>query len=197
MKEFSHLTDDELVTMYADGCNEAFDALLLRYKDPLFNYIFFRINKQELADDVFQETFVKAIVHIKDGRYSCHGHFFPWLTRIAHNIIMDQFRVESQMPVVSAEANDGCVMNSAAIIDTYHEEQLINEQTLKDVHRLMMHLPESQRKVVEMRYYQNLSFKEIAEMTGVSVNTSLGRMRYALQNMRRMAKENGISLEWM
>lgn len=192
------LTDDELVDKYVGGCNEAFDELLFRYKTRLYNYISFQLGQQqELCDDVFQETFVKVIVSLKQDRYVKSGHFFSWLTRIAHNIIMDQYREDSQMPMVTSDDCERNFQNEPMLADSSLEVQLINEQTLSDVKRLMNHLPEPQREVVYMRYYQEMSFKEIADVTGVSINTSLGRMRYALINMRKMAEENGISLEML
>lgn len=196
MDKFSHMTDDELVDLYINGCNEAFDVLLCRHQDKLYNYICYHLNdQQELADDVFQETFVKVIVTIKQDRYTKSGRFYSWLTRIAHNIIMDEFRAGAQLQTVTCENADNDLLNNAELVDTYQEVQIINEQTLRDVKRLMEHLPETQKEVVYMRYYKNMSFKEIADITGVSINTSLGRMRYALQNMRKMAEDFNISLE--
>lgn len=197
MYSLCQMTDDALVKLYREGRNEAFDTLLLRHKDRLFAYIYGGLNTMShLADDVFQETFVKVIVCLKEGRYTAEGHFFSWLTRIAHNIIVDLFRQGAQLPIVAYETGaPASILDQAHIVDSYHEAEIINEQTLRDVKRLMEHLPDTQREVVFMRYYENRSFKEIAERTGVSVNTSLGRMRYALINMRKMAADNGISLE--
>lgn len=196
MYTLSHKTDDELVQLYVGGCNEAFDQLLCRYKDKLFHYITFQLRDQtDKADDVFQETFVKAIVTIKEGRYTMSGYFGSWLTRIAHNIIMDEFRLDTQLPIVDREIGDIHLSNNAAILDACVEDTLVNEQTLRDLNILMERLPEEQRQVVKMRYYEDLSFRDIADKTGVSINTSLGRMRYALLNMRRMADEYGISLD--
>lgn len=198
MDMLSHMTDDELVKSYADGCNEAFDELLTRYKDTLYDYISFQLNNQpEDIDDVFQETFVKVIVSLKEGRYISAGHFGAWLTRIAHNIIVDQFRADSQLTVVSSDRTDCDLLNDTHVVDTYAEARIVNEQTLADVRLLMEQLPEEQRSVVYMRYYENLSFKEIADIMHVSVNTCLGRARYGLMNMRRMAAEHHVSLEWI
>lgn len=195
MYTLSHKTDDELVQLYVGGCNEAFDQLLCRHKDKLFNYIVYQLRDQtDKADDVFQETFVKAIVTIKEGRYMMTGHFGSWLSRIAHNIIMDEFRMDAQLPIVDNNIGDAHLLNNSAIIDACMEDTLINEQTMNDIHVLMERLPAEQREVVKMRYYEDLSFRDIADKTGVSINTSLGRMRYALLNMRRMADEYGISL---
>lgn len=196
MDKLCLMTDDMLVKLYVDGCDEAFDVLLDRHKDRLYNYIEYHLSDSFLsADDIFQETFVKVIVTIKDGRYSMQDHFFAWLLRIAHNIIMDYFRADAQLPVVTNELEGIDLSGNLDAVESTQEAAMVNEQTMRDVKRLMEHLPELQREVVEMRYYQNLSFKEIATITGVSINTSLGRMRYALMNMRRMADEHGISLE--
>lgn len=187
-------TDEELVALYVSGVNEAFDILLERYKDRLYSYIYYVVHNADVADDLFQETFVKAIVTIRNGRYTESGKFSAWLTRIAHNLIIDQFRTERNENTVSDEESDGNLFNNAALIENCTETQMVNEQTLTDVRRLMDKLPENQREVVFMRFYQDLSFKEISEITGVSINTALGRMRYAILNMRKMASDNHISL---
>lgn len=189
------LTDDMLVTRYSEGDNKAFDELLLRYQSKLFNYIFFIVRSQELAEDLFQETFVKAIVTIQQGRYTANGKFGAWLTRIAHNLIIDNFRQERNENTVSNDESEVDLLNDADLCDDNIEMQMVTDQTLSDVRRLVDALPASQREVVYMRFYQDLSFKEIADITGVSINTSLGRMRYALLNMRRMAEENHMVLE--
>ena len=132
---------------------------------------------------------------LKNKRYTHDGHFLPWLTRIAHNLIADLYRRELPMTSAANDGDNADILNNAQLVETYYEAELINEQTLKDVKRLMMQLPEPQREVVQMRFYEELSFKEIANRTGVSINTSLGRMHYALINMRRMAENYGISLE--
>lgn len=196
MDKLSHMTDDQLVQLYVDGCNEAFDDLLCRHKDALYNYISFHIKDSSAnADDVFQETFVKVIMCLREGRYTSSGHFFAWLSRIAHNIIMDQLRSSAQLPTLSCISEDQDLLNNQQIVETYHEQRLVNEQTLRDVKALMNHLPEPQREVIYMRYYENRSFKEIADLTGVSINTSLGRMRYGIENMRKLAQQYDISLE--
>ena len=187
-------TDEQLVALYVSGQNEAFDVLLERYKDKLYSYIFYIIKNADLADDLFQETFVKAIMTIKQGRYVENGKFYPWLTRIAHNLLIDQFRNERNENTVSNDDVEGDLFNNCMLSDDSTESVLVYEQSLKDVKKLMDHLPENQREVVFMRYYQDLSFKEISDITGVSINTALGRMRYAILNMRRMAQENNIAL---
>lgn len=196
MDNLCHLTDDELVKSYSAGCNEAFDALLFRHKDALYNYISYNLNDSpSIVDDVFQETFVKVIVTLREGRYASCGNFGAWLIRIAHNVIVDHYRRDAQLPVVCCLEDDKGLFNDQHIVETYAEARLVNEQTLHDVKSLMEQLPDVQRDVVYMRYYENRSFKEIASLTGASVNTCLGRMRYALLNMRRMAQERRLSLE--
>ena len=183
--------DEILVGLYAQGDNEAFDILLSRYKDRLYSYINYIVRNDDVAEDIFQETFVKAIITI---RHHESGKFYAWLTRIAHNLIIDFFRVENANTVVSNDEVEYDIFNNAKLADACIENSLVNDQILNDVRNLMNHLPESQRDVVYMRYYKELSFKEIAELTGVSINTALGRMRYAIMNMRRMAEEHNIQL---
>ena len=193
MKNLNLLTDDMLVVRYSEGDNKAFDELLNRYQSKLFNYIYFIVRSQELAEDFFQETFVKAIMTIQQGRYTANGKFGAWLTRIAHNLIIDGFRQERNENTVSNDETEVDLFNDADLCDDNIE--MLNEQTLCDVRRLVDALPDNQREVVYMRFYQDLSFKEIADITGVSINTALGRMRYALLNMRRIAEEKHIVLE--
>ena len=189
------LTDDMLVACYSKGENKAFDELLARYQGKLFNYIYFIVRNQEIAEDIFQETFVKAITTIQQGRYTASGKFGAWLTRIAHNMIIDGFRQERSENTISNDETEVDLLNDMDLCDDNIETQIINEQTLADVRRLVDALPDNQREVVYMRFYQDLSFKEIADITGVSINTALGRMRYALLNMRRIAEEKHIVLE--
>lgn len=195
MKNLNQLTDDMLVALYSKGENKAFDELLSRYQDKLFNYIYFVVRNQELTEDIFQETFVKAIVNIQQGRYTADGKFCAWITRIAHNLVIDSFRQERNENTVSNEESEIDLFNNAELCDDNIEMQMVNDQTLNDVRRLVDALPDNQREVVYMRYYQDLSFKEIADITGVSINTALGRMRYAILNMRRIAQEKEIVLQ--
>lgn len=190
----ANAADETLVALYAQGNNEAFDILLSRYKDRLYAYIYYTVRNAELAEDIFQETFTKAIVTIQQGRYNENGKFPAWLTRIAHNLIIDCFRQEKQENLVSCDEEERNLLNNIRLSEGTVEAEIVSHQILSDVRRLMKHLPDEQREVVHMRFYQNLSFKEIAEMTGVSINTSLGRMRYAILNLRRMAEKHGIAL---
>lgn len=194
MNKKSKLTDEQLVAQYAKGENCAFDILLDRYKDKLYSYIFFVVHNEDMANDLFQETFVKAIMTIQQGRYVETGRFGAWLMRIAHNLVIDRFRQERNESLVSNDQSDGMLLNNARYADETIEMKMVTEQSLEDVKQLMNELPDNQREVVYMRFYQDLSFKEIAEITGVSINTALGRMRYAILNLRRMIEERHISL---
>ena len=194
MENLNQMTDDMLVSLYSNGNNRAFDILLSRYQDKLYSYINFVVRNRDLADDIFQETFVKAIVTLQKGCYSSTGKFGAWLTRIAHNLIIDWYRQQNGSNTVSNDAQEYDLLNDASLSEANVEDSMINEQTLSDVRRLVDQLPDNQREVVFMRYYQDLSFKEIADITGVSINTALGRMRYALLNIRKMAAEKDIVL---
>ena len=194
MENLKQMTDDMLVTLYLEGNNSAFDILLNRHQDRLFNYIYFLVRSREVAEDIFQETFVKAITTLQQGRYQNDGKFAAWITRIAHNLVIDQFRVERNENAISNDEAEFDLLNDAKLSEGTIENRMVNEQVLKDVRALIDELPDCQREVVFMRYYQDLSFKEIADMTGVSINTALGRMRYAVLNMRRIAEEKRISL---
>ena len=194
MEKLKQMTDDMLVTLYFEGNNSAFDILLNRHQDRLFNYIFFLVRSREVAEDIFQETFVKAITTLQQGRYQNDGKFSAWITRIAHNLVIDQFRIERNENAISNDDVEFDILNDAKLSEGTVENRMVNEQVLKEVRMLIDELPDCQREVVFMRYYQDLSFKEIADMTGVSINTALGRMRYAVLNMRRIAEEKRISL---
>lgn len=194
MNDLTSLTDEVLVDMYSKGNEKAFDELLNRYQSKLYTYIYFIVRNVTVAEDLFQETFVKAIATIKQGNYAESGRFGAWLTRIAHNLIIDSFRQDKGENVVSNDEVELDLFNDAELCDDNIETEMVNEQVMKDVRKLICALPAVQREVVYMRYYQDLSFREIAHVTGVSINTALGRMRYAILNLRRMAEENDISL---
>ena len=194
MDKLKQMTDDVLVTLYLEGNNTAFDVLLNRHKERLFNYIFFIVRSREVAEDIFQETFVKAIVTLQQGRYTNDGKFAAWITRIAHNLVIDQFRTDRNENTVSNDESEIDLLNNAKYSEGNIENRMVNDQVLKDVRMLIDELPDCQREVVFMRYYQDMSFKEIADVTGVSINTALGRMRYAVLNLRRIAMEKNVSL---
>jgi RNA polymerase sigma-70 factor (ECF subfamily) len=187
-------TDEELVALYAKGDNTAFDVLLSRYKSSIYSYIFFIVHNKDLAEDIFQEPFVKVIMTIKQGRYVENGKFKAWITRIAHNLIIDNYRQERSENTISNDEVEVDLFNNIKLCEGTIEDNMVRHQVLLDVKKLVQHLPDNQREVLEMRYYQDLSFKEIADITGVSINTALGRMRYAILNMRRLAEEKQIEL---
>lgn len=194
MESINRMTDDALVRLYAEGNNSAFDVLLDRYEQRIFSYISFIVHNQEVAEDIFQETFMKAIITIQQGRYTENGRFQAWLTRIAHNLIIDFFRQCKNENCVSNDDVEYDLFNDVKLSETTIEMKMVKDQTLDDVRLLVENLPQNQKEVVYMRYYQELSFKEIAEATGVSINTALGRMRYALLNLRRMAVSHNVYL---
>ncbi|SCQ18051.1 RNA polymerase sigma factor SigM [Tannerella forsythia] len=188
------MADEELVVMYAKGNNIAFDVLLNRYKSSVHSYIYYIVRDRDLTEDIFQETFVKVILTIKQGRYTENGKFKAWITRIAHNLIIDHFRQERNENTISNDEVEVDLFNDMRLCEKTVEDAMVETQVFSDVKKMVEYLPDNQREVLEMRYYQNMSFKEIADRTGVSINTALGRMRYAILNMRRMAEENRIEL---
>ena len=192
------MTDEELALLYVGGNNRAFDELLTRNQSKLFTYIMFVVRDRELANDIFQDTFVRVISKLQEGKYTDSGKFSYWLTRIAHNVIMDWYRQQKNEHIVEPTAdNDLSNLRGSSLLDQNRETEIVNEQVMSDVKRLMNALPAPQREVVYMRFYQGMSFKEIAQLTGVSINTSLGRMRYAVINLRRMAREHNMTLEFV
>lgn len=194
MNNLSACTDDELVCRYADGNNEAFDVLLKRHESKIYSYIYYIIKDRDKADDIFQETFVKAIMTIRQGRYTGNGKFFSWISRIAHNLIIDSYRQEKIENNISNDDETLDIFNRKELSEGNIEDHIIQSQINSDIRRLVEALPDNQREVVKLRYYKNLSFKEIADVTNVSINTALGRMRYAILNIRRMAEQYNIVL---
>ena len=189
------MSDEQLALAYIDGNNRAFDELLSRNQDRVFTTIMYAVKDEDLANDLFQETFLKVITKLQNGQYSDTGKFSWWLTRIAHNVVIDHFRAQKSNKIVEApKDNDLSNLRGEAIHNQSRESELNNEQVMEDVKRLVEALPEAQRDVVNMRYFQELSFKEIAEQTNVSINTSLGRMRYALINLRKLTRQYGVNL---
>lgn len=194
MTNYGSMTDEQLVRAYAQGSNEAFDMLLKRHQDKTFNYILRIVKNEDIANDIFQDTFVKAILTIRQGRYTENGKFSAWISRIAHNLIIDYYRQDKFDNMLSTNMEEVDVLNKKELCEGTIEDRIINDQIKDDVKLLITHLPDLQREVLTMRYYKNLSFKEIAEKTGVSINTALGRMRYAIINLRRIAAEKDIVL---
>lgn len=194
MDIYSTMSDEELVVSYSKGNDSAFDTLLTRHKQSVYNYILYTIRDNGLAEDIFQDTFIKAIITIKQGKYIESGKFKAWVMRIAHNLIIDYFRQKKNESIISKDEYEIDLFNNPSLCDDTVETQMVKKQVLDDVKKLIFFLPESQREVLEMRYYKDLSFKEIADLTGVSINTALGRMRYAILNIRKMAADNSIIL---
>ena len=196
MNQIHEMTKEELALSYINGDNKAFDLLLSRNQEQLFSYIFFIVKDRALADDLFQETFIKVITKLNEGKYCTNGRFGAWLITVAHNTIMDFYRSSKNDKYLNnIDTNEFDNAVSISLMDSCIENHYVNQQVLKDVKRMVDMLPALQREVVFMRFFQQLSFKEIAEITNVSINTALGRMRYAILNLRRMAKTNGITLQ--
>jgi RNA polymerase sigma factor (sigma-70 family) len=187
-------TDYELITGFINGDERSIELLILRHKSKVYSYINLYIRSRDLADDIFQDTFLKVVQSIRAGRYQDDGKFISWVMRIAHNLIIDHFRHEKQMGIVYNDDYDTDLFNSRRLCDDNVEDIMVRRQVLRDVRSLINGLPEDQREVVIMRHYAGMSFKEIADMTGVSINTALGRMRYALINMRKVMTEKNITL---
>lgn len=196
MRNIKELTNEELALSYIEGNNRAFDELLSRNQTKLFSYILFVVRDEDRANDLFQETFVKVISKLHQGKYVDSGKFNAWVMRIAHNVIMDWYREHKARNVIEPTGeNDLSNIGGNDILDSNIENRFVNDQIMNDVKKMMNMLPPTQREVVFMRFYQNMSFKEIAETTGVSINTSLGRMRYAILNLRRMSREHHVVLQ--
>lgn len=195
MENLNLMTDEELAIMYVDGDNKAFDLLLSRNQEKLFTYILFVVRDREMANDMFQETFFKVVSRLQQGKYIANGKFSAWLMRIAHNVIMDWYRQQRAQNIVDAPKENDLSNVGSTLLESSREGELVNNQVMEDVRRMMSHLPASQREVVFMRFYQQMSFKEITEATGVSINTALGRMRYAILNLRRMTREHQLTLQ--
>ena len=188
------ISDYELITRFIKGEQSCFEKLIHRHKNKVFAYISLYIRDQALADDIFQDTFLKVIQSVKSGRYADNGKFISWVMRIAHNLIIDHFRRIKQMNTISNDNYESDLFNSKSFAEDNVEDDMIKGQIRKDIRNMISHLPDDQREVVILRHYAGLSFKEIADITDVSINTALGRMRYALINMRRIMVEKKISL---
>ena len=195
MSTFTSMTDQELVQAYLDGNNHAFDELLARNQNNIFGYIIKVVEDEELANELFQETFLKIISKIQNHQYTETGRLQWWMLRVAHNVVIDYYRDQKKIFVVDApKENDLSAVKSDELVDVNRENELTTQRTLKQLVLLMNALPAPQREVVYMRYFQDMSFKEIAEEVGCSINTSLGRMHYALINMRKLSRQYNINL---
>lgn len=187
-------SDYELIKRFIRGEQSCFEQLIHRHKDKVYAYINMYIRDQALAEDIFQDTFLKVFQSVKAGKYYDNGKFISWVMRIAHNLIIDHFRRTKQMNALSNDNYESDLFNSKKLSEDNVEDDMIKNQIQKDVRKMISHLPDDQREVVILRHYADLSFKEIAEITDVSINTALGRMRYALINMRKLMEEKKINL---
>ena len=189
-------SDRELVENYRNGDLASFELLVSRYQAQVYSYIMTLVKDRQLADDVFQDTFVKIIRTIKAGVYKDEGKFVQFAMRISHNLVIDHFRKENRIPTVESSSEDYNYIDNAPISDPSVEQNMINEQIHSDLRKMIDYLPVEQREVLRMRIYDDMSFKEIADITNVSINTALGRMRYALINLRKMMETNKMSLAY-
>lgn len=180
------MTDHELAQLYEEGNDSAFDTLLARHQAYVYSYILFLVKDSDVANDFFQDTFQRAIIAIRSHKYQTSGKFSAWLIRIAHNLILDQGRKIEVTQTVRGDQVAPKTLNNLRLCEATREDELIDTQTRQDIRRILDYLPEPQREVILMRFYDDLSFKEIAEQTGVSINTALGRCRYALINLRKL-----------
>ena len=188
------LSDKQLVDNYRNGNVASFELLVERHQNKVFSYILSLVRDRQLADDIFQDTFLKIIRTIKAGAYKEEGKFIQFAMRIAHNLIIDHFRKSQRLPMADSVNKDYDLIDNAKITDLSIEDRMVTEQVYNDIRKMIDFLPEEQREVLNMRMYADMSFKDIAEATNVSINTALGRMRYAIINLRKMAKENNLSL---
>lgn len=190
----NRLSDYELLNNYISGNEISINILLDRHRKRIFDYIYMMVKNQDVADDIFQETLIKVVRFVREGRYTENGKFLSWVLRIAHNQVIDYFRQKKQRNNISEGDAGYDLLNHPKFSDRTVEERLITDQIEADVRKLIDFLPSEQKEVVLMRYYMRLSFKEIAEQTNVSINTALGRMRYALINLRKLIDENRLTL---
>lgn len=189
------LSDKELIGKYLQGNHASLEKLISRHQNRIFAYILMIVKNKELADDLFQDTFIKVINTIRAGSYNEEGKFLQWVMRIAHNLIIDHFRKSKRIPVIDNSKNeDFNIFDTLNIMEQSVEDRLITEQIHQDVRNLIELLPDEQKEVLFMRHYAEMSFKDIAEVTDVSINTALGRMRYALINLRKLIEEKNVIL---
>ena len=190
--ELQKHSDQDLVKLYLAGEEIVLQELLRRHKSKIYTSIYLLVKDQYLAEDIFQETFIKVINTLRNGRYNEEGKFLPWVVRIGHNLVIDYFRKEKRAPIItSADGTD--ILNLLQVYEENAEDRLLREQTHLDLRKMIQRLPDEQKEVLIMRHYANLSFKDIADLTGVSINTALGRMRYALSNLRKMMEVKEVS----
>ena len=191
--DFSKCTDQELVKLYISGKDLAFEQLMAKHKEKVYTKIYLMVKNRDVAEDIFQDTFIKVINTLRKGKYNEEGKFLPWVLRIAHNLTIDHFRKDKKMPLVRSDEKYD-VFSSIKQSDLNVEDQIVQDQILGNVKKLIKELPQEQKEVVLMRIYYKMSFKEISESLNISINTALGRMRYALINLRKIVDEKNISL---
>ena len=189
-------SDRELIERYQDGDVHSFELLIGRYQKQVYSYILTLVKDKQLADDVFQDTFVKIIQTVKSKGYKDDGRFVQFAMRIAHNLVIDHFRKENRIPTVESSSEDYNYIDNVPITDASVEQGMIVDQVHSDLHRMIAFLPDEQREVLRMRIFDDMSFKDIADITNVSINTALGRMRYALINLRKMMVANNMTLTY-
>ena len=194
MLSTERMNDNMLVQKFIGGNQAALEELVNRHKNRVFTYIVLIVKNHQLAEDIFQDTFIKVIRSLKTGKYTENGKFVSWVLRIAHNLIIDHFRKEKLLSTTSNDDSEIDLFNSQKFSDGNIEDRLVYDQITEDVRRLIELLPDDQRQVIVMRHYMGLSFKEISEQTDVSINTALGRMRYALINLRKLIEKNNLQL---
>lgn len=188
------LSDNSLVKQFVDGDQSAIETLIARHKKRVFTYIILIVKNHHLAEDIFQDTFIKVIRSLKTGKYTENGKFISWVLRISHNLIIDHFRKEKLLNTTSNDDTNVDLFNSPRYSEENIEDKLVYDQITSDVRLLIEELPDDQKQVILMRHFQGLSFKEIADLTDVSINTALGRMRYALINLRKLIEKKNLSL---
>ena len=192
----SDIGDDQLIENFVKGDNKAFDVLLKKYQNRIFSYIIQLVHDNDLANDIFQDVFIKVVTHLKRKSYNHQGKFLSWVLRIAHNQVIDHFRKDAKMPSVgkSATNDDFNIFDVLKLEESSIEDEMVNKQILADVRSLVEQLPKDQMDVVKMRYFSGMSFQDIADKSNVSINTALGRMRYAILNLRKLIDSHKISL---
>ncbi|MFP4059707.1 MAG: RNA polymerase sigma factor [Bacteroidota bacterium] len=190
----NNLTDFELVKRFKEGDQLSLECLISRHKNKVYTYIYLIVKNQQLAEDIFQDTFIKVIKSLNENKYRDNGKFVSWVIRIAHNLIIDHFRKEKQMNTLSNDDYEADLFNSKKFADDNIEDVIVKDQITSDVRTLIDELPDDQREVILLRHYGGMSFKEIADQTNVSINTALGRMRYALINLRKLIEKKNLSL---
>jgi RNA polymerase sigma-70 factor (ECF subfamily) len=189
------MEDRDLITAYVNGNDVAFEELLMRHKDKIYRFIYLKVRKQEIAEDIFQETFVKVINTLKLGNYNEEGKFLPWAMRIAHNLVIDYFRKTNRVRLISessSKRDDYTIFHTIATEDKNVQEEWCSGELENQMVELIEHLPQTQRDILKMRLYKEMSFKDIAELENISINTALGRMRYALINLRKMIEKHQL-----